>query len=78
MTEDKINKLAQGLVDGKRSVKILGIWDYKPAYMERGCLVRRSGGVGLALPKIPIKEGQPEEYQFALKIIKEVERIKSL
>ena len=76
MTEEQITKKAQSLIDGKRSVKISGIWDYKKAgYLGRGCLERRSGGVGLAMPHIQLKESQKEEYQIALKIIKEVERI---
>ncbi len=76
MTEQEINKKAQSLVDGKRSVKIIGNWAYNPAYLGRGCLESRSGGIGLAMPNIPIKDGQKEEYQIALKIIKEVERLK--
>lgn len=76
MTDEEINKKAQSLVDGKRSVKIHGRWAYNPSYLGRGCLESRSGGVGLAMPSILIKDGQKEEYQIALKIIKEVERIK--
>ncbi|MCK5604486.1 hypothetical protein KAR91_21530 [Candidatus Pacearchaeota archaeon] len=76
MTNDQVSEKAQSLVDGKRSVKINGMWAYSPTYLGRGCLESRSGGVGLAMPSIPIKEGQKEEYQIALRIIKEVERLK--
>ena len=76
MIEEIINGKAQSLVDGKRSVKINGMWAYNPSYLGRGCLESRSGGIGLAMPSIPIRDGQKEEYQIALKIIKEVERLK--
>ena len=76
MTQEEIHKKAQSLVAGSRSVKIGAIWDFKKnGYLGRGCLERRGGGVGLAMPHIPIKEGQIEEYQTALKIIKETERL---
>ena len=76
MTNEEITQKAQLLVDGKRSVKIDYIWAYNPSYMKRGGLERRSGGIGIAMPSIPIKDGQKKEYQIALRIIKEVERIK--
>ena len=75
MTNKEIIEKAQSLVDGKKSVKINGMWAYNPSYMGRGCLESRSGGIGVAMPSISIKDGQKEEYQIALKIINEVERI---
>jgi hypothetical protein len=76
MTDKEVKEKAITLINGKNFVKIEAIWDYKPTYMKRGCLVRRSGGVGVAMPNIPIKYGQEPEYQAALKIIKLVEKLK--
>ena len=77
MTTEEINSKALELINGKKAIKIDSyIWAYNPSYLGRGCLESRSGGIGLALPSIPIKDGQKEEYQIALKIIKEVERLK--
>jgi hypothetical protein len=75
MTDEAISAAAQSLVNGKKSVKINSMWAYNPSYMGRGCLESRSGGIGIAMPSIPIKDGQKEEYVNALKIIKEVERL---
>lgn len=78
MTDEEITKKAQSLVDGKRSVKIDGMWAYNPTYLGRGCLESRSGGIGLAMPSIPIKDSQPSEYANALRIIKKVEQLLNL
>ena len=75
MTSDEVKRNAQSLVDGRVAVKIGGIWDYKKGYLGRGGLFRRSGNIGVSIPKIPLKPGQEPEFQVALRIIKEVERI---
>ena len=77
MTEEEICKKAQSLVNGKTIVKIDGRWALKNSPREgQKCLERLSGGIGIALPWLSIKIGQPEEYQAALKIIKKYERLK--
>ena len=73
MTDEEIHKKAQSLIDGERFVEIVGKWEYSKS--GRGSLYRVGGGIGLAMPNIPIKESQKPEYQDALKIIKEVEKI---
>ena len=74
LTEKEIHEKAQSLIDGKKFIQIAGRWEYSKS--GRGSLSRIGGGIGNALPGIPIKEGQNQEYQDALKIIKEVEKIR--
>ena len=76
MTDEQIIQKAQSLIDGKTIIKIEGRWALKNSIREgRKCLERLSGGIGIALPWLPIKDGQ-EEYRDALRIIKGYERLK--
>lgn len=78
MTDDEITQKAQSLVDGKTIIKIDGRWALKNSSREgRKCLERLSGGIGIALPWLSVKDGQKEEYVNALKIIKMYERLKN-
>ena len=79
MTEEQINKKAQSLINGKTIIKIEGNWALKNSPREgRKCLERLSGGIGIALPWLPLKDGQKEEYRSALRIIKEYEKLKAI
>lgn len=76
MTAEEITKKAQSLIDGKTIIKIDGRWALKNSPREgRKCLERLSGGIGIAMAWIPLKDSQPDEYSNALKIIKEYETI---
>lgn len=75
MTSEEIAQKAEQLINGKTIIKIVGRWALKNSPREgRKCLERLSGGIGIAMAWIPLKDGQPEEYSNALKIIKEYER----
>ncbi|MCK5603532.1 hypothetical protein KAR91_16730 [Candidatus Pacearchaeota archaeon] len=77
MTEDMITQKAQQLIDGTAIISIIGRWALKNSPKEgRKCLERLSGGIGIAMPWLPLKDGQKEEYRSALRIIKEYERLK--
>lgn len=78
MTEEEIHKKAQSLIKGNTIIKIQGTWALKNS-LRKGhkCLERLSGGIGIALSWIPLKDSQKEEYRNALKIIKEYERLKN-
>ena len=79
MTERQINKKAQQLLNKKPTIMIEGAWAIKNSPKEgRKCLERLSGGIGIAMPWLPLKDGQKEELRNALRIIKEYERLKSV
>ncbi len=79
MTDEQINKKAQSLIKGNTIIGINGTWALKKSPREgRKCLERLSGGIGIALAWLPLKDGQKEEYQIALKIIKKYEELKSI
>ena len=79
MTEEDIHKKAQSLISGKTIIKIEGTWALKNSPKEgHKCLERLSGGIGIALSWIPLKDSQKEEYRNALRIIKEYERLKNV
>jgi hypothetical protein len=79
MTDEQITTKAQSLIDGKMIIKISGTWALKNSIREgRKCLERLSGGIGIALPWLQIKDGMKEEYRNALKIIKMYEELKGV
>lgn len=79
MTDTVITQKAQSLINGKTVIKIDGTWALKNS-LRKGhkCLERLSGGIGIALSWIPLKDSQKEEYRNALRIIKEYERLKNV
>ena len=79
MVDSEINKKAKSLIDGKTTIiKINGRWALKNSPREgHKCLERLSGGIGLALPWLPLKDGQKDELRSALLIIKKYEELKN-
>ena len=79
MTGEEVTKKAQQLIDGKTIISVHGRWALKNSPKEgRKCLERLSGGIGIAMPWLPFKDGQEEELVNALKIIKTYERLKNI
>ena len=77
MTAQQINKKAKLLIKGNAIIQIDSAWALKNSPREgHKCLERLSGGIGIALPWLPLKDSQKEEYRNALRIIKEYERLK--
>lgn len=77
MTDEEINKKAMQLINKKPIIKIDGAWAIKNSPKEgRKCLERLSGGIGIAMPWLPLKDGQKEELRSALRIIKRYEELK--
>ena len=78
MTEEQINAKAEQLINKKPIISIIGRWALKNSPREgHKYLERLSGGIGIAMPWLPIKDGQKEELKNALRIIKEYERLKN-
>ena len=71
MTEDEINKHANKLINGAKFIMLDRRWDY-----NKSKLSVVGGGMLNAMPHLEAKEGQPEEYHNALRVIKAVERLK--
>ena len=53
--------LAQQLIDGKKSIRLVGIWDFKPSYLGRPSLFNRAGRDRVAFPGLTAREGETEE-----------------
>jgi hypothetical protein len=73
MIDKEINKLAQSLVDGKKHIKLITIWDYKTDYNGHKALIRRSGNTNIAIAGMRPPQRECDEFYNALKIINKVE-----
>lgn len=82
MTEEKIHEMAQGLIGGKKVIRIGWLWEYKKAYspterLKTSALISKKDQIRIAMPHLESTHNESYEFRTALKVIKEVDRIKN-
>ena len=74
-----IDKKVQELLSGKKWIKLSAIWDLREHPYKGGkapALIRRSGGVNVAIEGMRCPTRECDEFLMALEIINKVKEIK--
>ena len=76
--KETINKKVQELLSGKKWIKLDAIWDYRDYPLKRGkvpALIRRSGGVNVAIAGMRCPDRECDEFLMALEIINKFKEV---
>lgn len=76
---NSMEEAAQDIINGKRQLRAIRaipkgcLWDYKKDYNGRRALIRRNGGVTIAIAGMRTPQRECDEFYVALKIINKVQ-----